>query len=223
MKGPLKLLMKTPLHRPIDPWTNPPGSTCGRSSPQRYPELQRFAGKPGLRSGFCPQVPTRSACLAQWRSPSLLPLTAIVTLNFQVWAVMGKLTNCNLYQQDTSKPLNASCTPSMSSHTSSHRRASNTFSGPGKGAWALQTSSNHVQGRTSAACAASMVHWKIKILGPNALVKAWLWHASWEMHSRTLRVYAVLIWAASCTRSQTTQLRSSGTSKAFPKVLLVFP
>ena len=43
------------------------------------------------------------------------------------------------------------------------------------------------------------------------------------MHSRTLRVYAVLIWAASCTRSQTTQLRSSGTSKAFPKVLLVFP
>ena len=95
MKGPLKLLMKTPLHRtidpwthrpmdPSDPWTNPPGSTCGRSSPQRYPELQRFAGKPGLRSGFCPQVPTRSACLAQWRSHPLLPLTAIVTLNFQV-------------------------------------------------------------------------------------------------------------------------------------------
>ena len=43
------------------------------------------------------------------------------------------------------------------------------------------------------------------------------------MHSRTLRVYAVLICAASYTRSQTTQLRSSGTSKAFPKVLLVFP
>ena len=86
MKGPLKLLfMKTPLHRPIDPWTNPPGSTCGRSSPQRYPELQRFAGKPGLRSGFCPQVPKRSACLAQWRSPPLLPLTAIVTLIFQVF------------------------------------------------------------------------------------------------------------------------------------------
>ena len=55
------------------------------------------------------------------------------------------------------------------------------------------------------------------------LVKAWLWHASWEMHSRTLRVYAVLICAASCTRSQTTQLKSSSTSKAFPKVLLVFP
>ena len=100
---------------------------------------------------------------AQWRSPPLLPLTAIVILIFQVWAV-GKLTN--VYHQDTSKPLNASCTPSMSSHTSSHRRASNTFSGPGK-AWALQTSSNHVQGRTSAKCAASMVHWKIKTLGPS--------------------------------------------------------
>jgi hypothetical protein len=55
------------------------------------------------------------------------------------------------------------------------------------------------------------------------LGKAWLWHASWEMHSRTLRVYAVLICAASCTRSQTAQLRSSGMGKAFPKVLLVFP
>ena len=43
------------------------------------------------------------------------------------------------------------------------------------------------------------------------------------MHSRTLRVYAVLICAASYTRSQTTQLRSSGTGKAFPRVLLVFP
>ena len=85
MKGPLKLFIKTPLHRPIDPWTNPPGSTCGRSSPQRYPALQRFAGKPGLRSGFCPQVPTRSAYLAQWRSPPFLPLTAIATLNFQVF------------------------------------------------------------------------------------------------------------------------------------------
>ena len=70
MKGPLKLLMKTPLHRPIDPWTNPPGSTCGRSSPRRYPELQRFAGKPGLHSGFCPQVPTRSACSMAKPSPS---------------------------------------------------------------------------------------------------------------------------------------------------------
>ena len=62
--------MDPSTHGPIDPWTNPPGSTCGRSSPQRYPELQRFAGKPGLRSGFCPQVPTRSACFGSMAKPS---------------------------------------------------------------------------------------------------------------------------------------------------------
>ena len=227
MKGPLKLLMKTPLHRPIDPSTHRP---MDQSAWQHLWPL--ISAKVSWTAAICREARSSlwilsSSSDAKCVFGSMAKPFPSATHGNSYFKFSG-LSRGKVDKLITPRHLQALERLLHSQHVFAHQFTSQ---GIQHFLWAWQRSLS--PSNIFRPCRRAYERCMRRIYGTlknknsrskcTCLVKAWLWHASWEMHSRTLRVYAVLIWAVSCTRSQTTQLKSSSTSKAFPKVLLCVP